>query len=506
MRLVPFIAFPVVVSVLLSPASAQSTAPALISTEAARQIGLERMWFTQLNVDRSRGRVAGLHMHVSSSESHTVFEIVHDGKRYVFSERDRDAFGQEIGVEGAKKKAEDKAAAIKTDLETAGKKNAPAPPVATHVVPQITLYATSQLGTLHSLDAETGQTRWTSGIGNPRFPTTAPGANDKHVGACNGSTLYVLLAKDGSQLWSRVCVGAPGAGPAMSDELAFVPMISGQLESVLLEDPKRPLRNHKSSGGTLVQPVLSYDSVAWPTDNGNLYVGMAHGTGLKFRLEAKEPIISAPAFLAPNKIFATSLDGYIYCVHENRGNVLWRFTTGEPISHSPIALGNTVYAITDRGNMFAIDAGTASEFWMTPGIRRWVAGNDKRLYCIDVRGNLAILDTATGSRLGTIDAAAVDLPYMNVQTDRLILVTTTGLVQCFRESNMPFPDVHYKMEAPKAPAKKPPPGKAGEKEKSEEPMPPAKTDPFADPFGPQGKAAPAPPAAQPPPDPFAPPK
>jgi hypothetical protein len=174
------------------PAQAQGVAAALISPEAARRVGLERMWSTQLNLDRSRGRVAGLHLHVSATEAHTVFEVTAAGKRFVFSQHDRNTFGEEIGVEGAKKLAEEKLASLQADFD-AGKKEGPPPALAAHVVPRTTLYATSERGMVQAIDAETGSTRWSTIVGDPRFPTTAAGANDKYAAVCNGSTLYVLL-------------------------------------------------------------------------------------------------------------------------------------------------------------------------------------------------------------------------------------------------------------------------------------------------------------------------
>jgi hypothetical protein len=227
-------------------------------------------------------------------------------------------------------------------------------------------------------------------------------------------------------------------------------------------------------------------------------------------MQAKDAINSAPAFLPPNKVFATSLDGYLYCVSENKGNVLWRFTTGEPISHSPVALGSTVYVITDRGSMFAINADDGKEKWVQGSIRRYVSGNDKRLYCIDLGGNLTILETATGSKLGTINTNQIDMPFLNVETDRIILASSTGLVQCFREASLPWPVSHMRSEAAmkglpavKTPTAQPPAGGAAPM-----PMPP---DPFgggaaaADPFAP--KPTPMPPTPMPPaggaPDPFA---
>src|SRR5437870_9859285 len=66
-----------------SAVRAQAQSSGLIAPEMVRQLGLERMWFTQLSLDRGRGRVAGVHVHVSSTQAHTVFQIAHAGKRYV---------------------------------------------------------------------------------------------------------------------------------------------------------------------------------------------------------------------------------------------------------------------------------------------------------------------------------------------------------------------------------------------------------------------------------------
>src|SRR5688572_13524283 len=203
----PVIAFLLVLAGMPNSSVAQlRPTTTLVSPEAARQLGLERMWFTQLHLDRSRGRMGGLFMHVSPTQAHTVFQITDGGKRYVFSQRDRDAFGQEVGVDGAKQRAVEKQAEIKKALELAGKADAEPPSIETIVVPKITFYATSERGLVHAIDGETGKTLWTSSLGNPRYPTTNAAANDKFVGVCNGSTLYVLLASDGSLVWTRPAI------------------------------------------------------------------------------------------------------------------------------------------------------------------------------------------------------------------------------------------------------------------------------------------------------------
>jgi len=489
-------------------ASAQPSSAALVSPQLARQVGMERMWYTQLGLDRGRGRIAGTFLRVSPVESHTVFQITHKGQRYVFSERDRNAFGKEIGVEGAQAAAARKAEEIQKELQVAGQADAAAPAVDKFVVPKITLYASSERGTVHALDAETGRTLWTTSLGNSLYPTTAPAANDRYVAVCNGSTLYFLEAGNGSVLWSRPVVGSPGAGPAVTDDYILVPMLNGQVETLSIEDPKRPASLVRSFGRILVQPVVSSNSVAWTTDSGNLYVSLAHGTGLRFRMKASDAINSAPAFLGPDKVYVTSFDGYLYCVNERKGNILWRFTTGEPLMHSPVALGDKVYAISTRGNMFAVDANTAAERWVVPGIRSYLAGTEKRLYCLGERGELVILDAATGSPVGMLPIAVGDVPLLNAQTDRVFLVTSTGFVQCLREADHPWPLVHYMIE-PQEKIVKRPTTPAGGKADDKKPAT-STTDPFgtpsegaatpaagADPFGEPAGAAPKPPAADP---------
>jgi hypothetical protein len=289
-------------------------------------------------------------------------------------------------------------------------------------------------------------------------------------------------------------IGAPGSGPALTDDYVFIPMVNGQVESLALDKPKLPAGLYKSFGRTWMQPVVSSDSVAWTTESGSLYVALAHAPGLRFRMKATDAINSAAAFLGPDKVFVNSIDGYIYCIGESKGNILWRFSTGEPISHTPITLGNSVYTISERGNMYAIDVETASERWVAGGMADYLAGNEKRIYCLDNRGNLAILDTASGTRVGTIPSVPSDMRFSNAQTDRIFLVSSTGLLQCLHEVNLPWPVVHFQIEPQKKAATVALPKKPEDKSSQ-----PAESDPF----GPAGGSKPAAPAA-PGADPFAP--
>lgn len=480
-----------------SVGSAQITARGLIGPETLAPYGLQMAWSTTIAVDRGSDRVVDVTQHVSANNTQVIYEFTFDRQFYSFSERDRDAFGQVLGPEGAKLAAEKKWNQIKAEYAFLELPEPAAPQMEQRVVPEITLLATTQRGMVHSIDGNTGKTRWATSVGKNRYPTTAAGGSDKFVAVVNGSTLHLLNAADGSFAWSRPLAGSPGAGPMVSDTLVFAPRINGAVELYKVDDHKRPAAIYKAFGRTMVQPVLSYNSVAWPSDEGHLYVGFANQQSVRFRIEAKQGIISKPFFTPTGKLFATSLDGYVYCIDEIRGELLWRFTTGEPIDISPVAIGDVVYAITREHNMYAINISDAREKWVISGVGGFLSGTEERLYCTDVTGNMLVLEAHSGAVLGSISTSTMTLKMPNLQTDRIFLGQNTGLLQCIRQSNLKYPLVHYMTEPgkrPKIPGAIAPGGAGGMGAPPAQPMPmiPA-IDPFADPG-----AAPAAPAAPPP--------
>jgi hypothetical protein len=483
-------------------AVAQVSSTGLLSEEGARRAGLERMWFTQLELDSARGGVAGLTQHVSATVKHTIYEIVLDGRSYRFSEHELDAFGKEVGPAGAKQGAEEKLADITQKLTELNGGMPPAaeqlPQIVEHVVPQITLFATSQRGVVHAIDAETGKTLWTTGIGRPDLVTSVAGASDHYVAALNGSTIYCLHARDGALAWQRMVVGAPLTGPAVSDDLVFVVVANGNMESYRVDDPRIPAPVFRSFGRPSSEPLIFKRSVAWSTDRGHVYVGQSFDGAMLFRLEAKDRIDSAPAFLPPNKIIATSLDGYIYAFHESLGGILWRFSTGDPIVHQPVCLNDTVYAITQAGGLYAIDP-DGIEKWVTGGIRGFISGNADRIYCTDVAGNIIVLNAASGSRMASIIAPALNLRMINQETDRMIVGTQSGMIQCFREIARPWPEARILRQPPLPRVKDDKPTKGKQKggtaapgaDPFGAPAAGAPTDPFGGTAPPAGAATPA---------------
>ena len=237
----------------------------------------------------------------------------------------------------------------------------------------------------------------------------------------------------------------------MSEEYCFVPMVNGNVELYSLVNPSRPPYLFRSFGRPTAEPAISLNSVCWPTERGQMYVGQADSASMRYRIEAKGAITGAPVY-GKNAIYFGSHDGYVYCIHEQSGNTIWRFTTGDRISKSPLLVGSQLFAITDVGSLFCLDAKTGAELWVAPGIRSFVSGNANRVYCMDRNGRLVAVDTKTGSRGATISALGLDVTVANQSSDRLIVGTSSGLIQCIREKSNHWPqyrDVNAVVEKKK---------------------------------------------------------
>jgi outer membrane protein assembly factor BamB len=394
-----------------------------------------------------------------------------------------------LGKEGAEKQANKLAQQLKSSGIEAE--------VKTQILPEITIYVVSDSAVVQAIDGETGRTRWSTVVGNSRFPTDAPGANDDFVAIVNGTNLYVLDQATGSIAWRKQTLGAPGAGPAVSEERVFVPMAGGTIEAYVVNDVRQPPWIFQSHGRAIVQPVIAGTGVAWPTDQGDLYVAEANLTGIRYRLETNRPIVARPTPLPPNRIVVVSTDGYVNCIHELSGGLIWRFSTGEPIVKPAVAIDDALFVVTEDDNLFRLSAENGMEQWWAPRVREVISASKTRLYCVGDTGRLIIFDMKTGGRLGSLSTEELDIRMVNYSTDRIFLGSSTGVIQALREVDAEWPTIRSSGVEKQPQDEK----RAVKKEEPAAEAEPAAA-PVADPFGAFGTEPAAGAADDPTADPF----
>jgi outer membrane protein assembly factor BamB len=344
-----------------------------------------------------------------------------------------------------------------------------------------TLFVLTTAGVLHAMDAETGRTEWVARIGDPDYPSLGPSANENYVALVNGSTLTVLDRSNGLEVMSRELTGGVGGGPALSEKHAYVPMFTGKVEAYPLEDERGRVWYYASTGRVFDSPMATSGSVVWPTDRGFLYVANPKANGVRYRFESSGQINAHPAAYE-GMLYPTSSNGYLYAIQEQTGQQRWRYSTGGSISRSPVAIAGRLYVATEQPSLHCVSAESAQLHWQTPGISQLVGVSSSRVYGMDQLGNLIVLDSASGVPIGRLRTSPETHAVVNDQTDRLYLVSETGVVQCLHELGADEP-LRHAESAPLEPAATEEPDSPPSDEAAERaPVEPATEPDVANPF------------------------
>jgi outer membrane protein assembly factor BamB len=378
------------------------------------------------------------------------------------------------------------------------------------------LLLVTSAGVCHALDANTGQTLWITPIGNPDYPSLGPATNDKYVALVNGSTLYLLDRATGRALSQRRVGSAPGGGPALASDYVFVPLITDRVEGYKLDAIERTPWYYQSFGRIMAAPRTTPENVVWATDAGFLYIASTIHPAVRFRLETASEFAAEPASRAPF-VYAVSLAGELLAIDEQAGALRWKYLTGFPTDRAPAAVGDRLYVSSEEPMLHSVDAATGIGQWQAPGISQFAAATKSRVYGVDQFGTIHVLDRATGAPVGRIPSGGALTALVNDQTDRLFLISASGLVQCLYEIGATEPT--YYVQPPSAAEEAPAEEKPAEEEyhgdeeaapaepkpqpaarpvvppqESEEPFGPPAPEEEANPFGPPAAEETQPPA------------
>jgi hypothetical protein len=410
-------------------------------------VGLVRSWFIHVNVDRQRAAARQTRLHTSRTRYFTVYRVNYQGRGVEFSERQVGPDGQPIGRAEAKRLADIKV----FELTERGYQ----PQVETVEIPESTVYVQTNLGVLHAIDAHTGRTLWSRAVGRPFFPTVAPAANDTMVVTCTGSQLVWLDAQTGRTIYERPAAKIPFGNLAISSQFVFLPTLDGTMEVYRHTDQyaRTPWRLH-SEGVTRSAALVNDDYVAWLTDRGMLYVVLPERTGVLYDVQIDGPGVGSPILIAPGILGLATAHGDVYALDDRNGSLIWRFSTGSDILHTPLAVDGTVFVSTRTQGLYALNGEDGRQLWRTMDMDRALAVNQDFVYGTSTGGQLVRVSRDTGEEQGRVYLPEMELAIANTQTDRLFVGSRSGLLQCMHDVSLAFPLVYAER---KEPADMPPP-------------------------------------------------
>jgi outer membrane protein assembly factor BamB len=322
------------------------------------------------------------------------------------------------------------------------------------------ILAVTDEGMLHVVNAESGQLRWSFQAGDRGKLVLAGGANATHVAVANTSTLFVLDRASGNLIYQRELTGTPERGPVLTEHHVILPLVKGPLEVYPLVDADKKLYPSylPSAGRVIGHPAVSGIEIAWAGDLNRIHGHQFADLGATFDSPVGDGISTGATIFSPN-IYIGTEGGYLIAFDAQRGDEVWKFAAGSPIKEMPIALGSVIYVLAQDGGIFAVKPDHGTQLWSSPDPARFVSASPDRVYTIDRFGRLAILDAKTGARVGTMPLPQMTKPLPNDQSDRLLLYTDRGFIQCLHEAKLTEPHL-YIAPLPQVKAKNAPPPQA----------------------------------------------
>lgn len=419
------------IAILLSPACVFAQGGGSLDYDGARRVGLEPVWSQGVSLGRT-GQVTDVAVSVSPTMSYRGSTVVDKlGRRTFFSDRDAASLAvSRGGYDQTMRRVEMKSAELKSrGLE---------PQTEETEVPDITLYVRTDFGTVAAFDAETGKMKWSTVIGKPGYPSYGIAATDEFVVTLSSANIYLLSAETGRVLDSTRTRGVPSGTPTIADNRIFVPTSRGLIDVVTTDDMANRIYSLGSPGRIDTSVTISPQTVSWSTSDGRIYVAGPESPGIRYHFQSMDQITTSPVYM-DKTLFGTSTDGFAYAINEADGDLKWRYSAGGPLQEAPLALDGEVFVTTIDGNMSALDAETGKAKWVATGVKRFVSISDSRVYCVTSGRTLTVFDRESGGRLGSTPLGPIGYPVVNLNSDRVYLVSQTGVLQCFREPGARWP-------------------------------------------------------------------
>ncbi len=407
---------------------AQQTHRVLSQREAA-QYGLYRAWYGHFSRAGREDRLAGAVLFVPPAPANQAQQQAAAGR----------------------------AAAADQNAEAQQAKAASAEP--------IMLYVYSEHGRLHAVEAETGRVHWTVQVGNRRFRCETPAVSSRWVAVVHGLQLKLLDRHTGELVWERNLRYTSAVGPALLRGWIAVPSVGGRVTGFHAEDPSRRWYSVADSQ-IFTPPAATSNSFVWSTIRGNVYVGRYESGKFHIVVPAKSYVTTRPTVWG-SVVYIPTHGGLVYAVDTRTGLLQWRHTSADPIFEPVVATNDSVFIVHLLGACHCLDRLTGRPRWSTSGIKKILAVSSRRVYALARDGRVAVLDRASGARVGTLPWYPGNLLLTNLQTDRIYVGTQEGFLICVRELEQKEPLVH-RREAQRKLQAGPPQDAGQEKEETKD--------------------------------------
>jgi eukaryotic-like serine/threonine-protein kinase len=223
------------------------------------------------------------------------------------------------------------------------------------------LYFGSEDKSFYAVDSGTGRTAWTFQT-KDKIRGSARAAHGHVFFGGEDGFLYALVAANGRELWKFTAEDRIRSRPTVTDTLIIVGSESGELLALELSGKRkwqyRAKKAISSSPVVDIKEGLVYAS----SQDGYLYcLALASGFSA-WRFRAGGPLMGAPV-LGDNMAFVASTDGTVFGINTQNGKEKWKFTASKGIVAAPVLHKGALYVGSTDGNLYCLEASNGKERW-----------------------------------------------------------------------------------------------------------------------------------------------
>ena len=211
---------------------------------------------------------------------------------------------------------------------------------------------------VYALDAATGRAIWVT-ANYAEFYTGPTVANKLVYVGSDFHTVSALYVKNGRQAWQYTTGDIVTSAPTVYGESLYVGSADQYLYA--LNAVTGQLRWRYKMTGTVFSTPAATDRAVYAVSGGNMYA-LDAATGRELWVFGA----FGPTAVANDVLFTgMGIDCSVRALAAETGLPLWTFATGGTI-HGLTAAGGVVYAGSDDGYLYAINAATGAEIWSYP--------------------------------------------------------------------------------------------------------------------------------------------
>jgi outer membrane protein assembly factor BamB len=297
------------------------------------------------------------------------------------------------------------------------------PSSATPVVTGDAVITVNRPGRVVALDRATGEIVWENHIKSPVTSSPVLADGSLYLGSADAK-LYALDAANGEQRWSYATGAWITASPAYADGTVTAASQNSRISVVTARTGRRQLLYDAGGGRTIAgNPVVQGDSVyfasidgqvwaidrtarSWPLERtilfwkANLYIWgvisapVQKGTVWSRNIGGK---VLLPVAATPDSVYSVTTKGKVVALDSMTGSERWRTEVGDDVTAPPVVAGRTLLAGTEDGLIVGLDRSTGEILWdfetggevtaslVVAGDAMYVASSDGVLYAITGR-------------------------------------------------------------------------------------------------------------------------